>query len=331
VNFLSPDSKRVRLRQHFLHILLLLFAFAGFSALDAATITPSGEKSPSSPNALAPTTNAEPEHLVHGLINLEFADHHLTPRGINLQDKGLISQPLLRLDWDLYKLAPTADKTINEVTLTTALWNDIDTDRSGVKPGNWNEIDPTIGPNIRFLRDWTLESPFTAFVSETSSFPTCWAWDPRLTYHDHFIKNFSINPYIEFFDELQNKITVVLVPARSERSYYGVIGMDPTYAFQQIPLKLELPTYITIPGENFYQRKDGSGGGIDVGLFTTMFKATVPLDFISSSFGKWSVYAGVQYDYLNNPGLLDGNEIAGAAQNRERSIVVFHGGITFRF
>jgi hypothetical protein len=157
------------------------------------------------------------------------------------------------------------------------------------------------------------------------------AWDPRLTYHDHFVKDFSINPYVEFFDELQNKITVVTVPSMSQTSYYGVIGVDPTYAFEHIPLKLELPTSCLIPGKNFYQRADGTGGGTDMGLFATTFKATVPLECISPAYGKWSVYAGVQYDYLNNPGLLDGNDIAGAAQSRERNIVVFHGGISLRF
>lgn len=310
-------------------VALPLLALAGLPAVAQVTTLPSAQGSLTNPSAWVPSTQIAPEDIVHGLINLNFTDHHLTSRGINLQNKGLITQQLLRLDWEVYKPAP--DQAVDDVTLTTALWNDIDTHRSGVDPGNWNEIDPTIGPNVKFLKDWMFESPFTAFVSETSSYPTCWAWDPRLTYHDHFIKNFSINPYIEFFDELQNKITVVLVPAKSQTSYYGVIGLDPTYAFQDIPLKLELPTYITIPGDNFYQRADGTGGGTGLGLFTTTFKATVPLDFISSSYGKWSVYAAVQYDYLNNPGLQDGNEIVGAAQSRERSIAVFHAGLTFRF
>jgi len=313
-------------------VALLLAAVAELSSLKGAPTTlPSTEGSISSANALQPTIEPAQEDIVHGLINLDFTDHHLTSRGINLQNEGLVTQQLLRLDWELYHPQPAPDLTINEVTLTTAPWNDIDTHQSGVDPGNWNEIDPTIGPNMKFLKDWTFESPFTAFVSETSSYPTCWAWDPRLTYHDHFIKNFSINPYVEFFDELDNKITVVLVPAQSQKSYYGAVGMDPTYAFQQIPLKVELPTYFTIPGENFYQRADGSGGGTDVGLFSTTLKATVPLDCISPSYGKWSVYVAVQYDYLNNPGLLDGNQIVGADHSRKRSIVVFHGGITFRF
>jgi hypothetical protein len=110
-----------------------------------------------------------------------------------------------------------------------------------------------------------------------------------------------------------------------------VIGFDPTYAFKTLPLRMELPTYLTIPSKNFYQRVDGSGGGSGLGLVSLLFKATVPLDCISKACGNWSVYAGVQYDYLNNPGLLDGNEFAGAANSRSRDIVQYHAGITVHF
>jgi len=80
-------------------------------------------------------------------------------------------------------------------------------------------------------------------------------------------------------------------------------------------LSLELSTHTIILGKNFYQRINGSGDGTDLGLFATIFKATIPLDFISC--GKWRVYAGVQYDYSNNPESLDGNETADAARSRE--------------
>jgi hypothetical protein len=110
-----------------------------------------------------------------------------------------------------------------------------------------------------------------------------------------------------------------------------VIGVDPTYVFSALPLKLELPSYVTITGNDFYQRADGSGGGMDIGLAATMFKATIPLDFVTPRYGGWSLYAGVQYDRLNDPGLLDGNKIAGAAHSRERNLVIFHGGLTVLF
>jgi len=285
----------------------------------------------SSINAVAaPDSSTQSPSILSGLINLEFSNYHLTPRGLNLQNQGLVAQPKLLLYWKLYAPKDQA-QDVNEITLTTGVWNDVDTEQSGVRPGNWNEIDPSAGLNVKFLRDWTFESPFTAFMSETHSFPTCWNWDPRLTYHDHFISDFSFNPYIEFFYEISNKSTIAFDRSKAPSGYYGAVGFDPTYAFKDIPLKLELPTYMTLPSDHFYQQRNGAGGGTGVGLISTMFKATVPLEFISKSYGDWSVYAGVQYDYLNNPGLLAGNQFDGAAHSRERNMVQYHAGITIRF
>jgi len=296
-----------------------------------AGAAPATDQVPANGNAPSRTNNIASQDFVHGQLNLEFSDDYLTSRGILLQNRGLVTQQYLRLDWNLYPLNRETNRFINEAYLMTALWNDVDTVPGGVDPGSWNEIDFIAGPGAKLFDDWTLESPIFAFKSETGSYPTCWAWDPRLTYHDHFAKNFSLNPYAEFFDELRGKITVVMVPAQSQSSYYGVLGLDPTYVFPTLPLKFELPSYIIIPAKNFYQRENGSGGGADIALMTTMFKVTVPLGLIQPSCGKWSVYAGVQYDRLNNPGLLDGNEIAGAAHDRERNLVVFHTGMTVHF
>jgi len=309
-------------------LVVLLAGFAGTSTAVAgltAADLPTNEVT-----GMAPPAAASGDY-VSGMVNLEFSNYHLTPRGINLQDKGLIFQPTARLDWTLYRARQTTNAVLDSVGLGTGLFNDFDTVRSGANPGSWNEIDFILGPNATFYRDWKFESPFISFKSETGSYPTCWAWNPRLTCHDHWLRDFSVNPYVEFFDELQNKVTVVLVPAQSRSSYYGVLGMDPTYASEKLPLILELPTYILIPGADFYQRANGSGGGTGLGLFSTSLRATVPLKFLGTSGGKWSLYAGVQYDYLNNPGLLDGNLVVASTPDRQRDLVVFHGGITVRF
>ncbi len=290
----------------------------------------SATPSPPARPITAPDSPSKPPDIISGLLNLEFSNYHLTARGLNLQNQGLVSQPKLVLYWKLFAPAdPKAD--VNNVTLATGIWNDVDTVPSGVNPGNWNEVDPSFGINVKFLRDWSFESPFTAFISETHSYPTCWNWDPRLTYHDHFLPDFSFNPYVEFFDELSNKSTIAFNPATSQSGFYGAVGFDPTYTFRDIPLKLELPSYLTLPSGKFYQRANGAPGGTGLGLISTMFKATVPLQFIPKAYGDWSVYAGAQYDYLNNPGLLDGNQFVGAANSRERSIVQYHAGLTIRF
>jgi len=302
-------------------------ALAGQAPLSTLPSTPVN----SAVNSIAaPTSSIESPGILSGLLNLEFSNYHLTPRGLNLQDRGLVSQPKLLLYWKLYgNRDPKAD--VNEVTLTTGVWNDVDTVQSGVRPSNWNEIDPSFGINVKFLRDWTFESPFTAFMSEAHCYPTTWNWDPRLTYHDHFLPDFSFNPYVEFFDELFNKSTVVFDWNTAQPGYYGVIGFDPTYVFRDIPLKLELPSNINLVSNDYYQRSNGTGGGSGFGLISTMLKATVPLEFMPKNYGQWSVYAAVQYDYLNNPGLLDGNQALQTTSNRQRSYVVFHGGLTIRF
>jgi hypothetical protein len=312
---------------------LLLFLFSGTWVLAAQNPLNTQPSTPvNSPvnSIAAPESSATSPSILSGLLNLEFSDHHLTPRGVDLQQRGLVAQPKLLLYWKLY--APRDQKAdLNEISLTTGVWNDVDTVQSGVRPSNWNEIDPSAGINVKFLRDWTFESPFTAFMSESHSYPTTWNWDPRLTYHDHFIPHFSFNAYVEFFDELYNKSTVVFDQSKTQSGYYGALGFDPTYVFQGIPLKLELPSYLTIPSNEFYQKADGSPGGSGLGLISTMFKATVPLEFISKSYGVWSVYAGVQYDYLNNPGLLDGNQLLTSSPVRDRSIVQYHAGLTIHF
>jgi hypothetical protein len=312
---------------------MVLSSWCGTSALGQApplTTQPSTPVNSGISSIAAPPGARTSPNFLTGLLNLEFSNYHLTARGLNLQDKGLISQPKLLLYWRLYG-AQDAKADFNELTLTTGFWNDVDTKESGVRPSNWNEAEPSAGLNFKFLRDWGFESPFTAFMSESHSYPTCWNWNPRLTYHDHFISDFSFNPYLEFFDEMSNKSTVVFNRAEAQSGCYGALGFDPTYVFKDIPLKLELPTYFTICSDKFYQRKDGAGGGTGLGLVSSTFKATVPLEFVPENLGRWSVYAGVGVDYLNNPGLLDGNEALTKSDDRQRSIVQYHGGLTIRF
>jgi hypothetical protein len=144
------------------------------------------------------------------------------------------------------------------------------------------------------------------------------------------VKGFSINPYFEMFIETSNKATVVLDQGTSQRGYYFQLGVDPTYAFGYIPLTLEFPTYVNFPNHNFYQNFAGNGSRSTLGLVTTELKGTIPLRFIPKGYGNWSMYAGVQYYYLINHGLLDENQVL-ATSERKRSLWQVHGGLTLLF
>jgi hypothetical protein len=285
-------------------------------------------------NPAPPPLETPPPSLIHGLINIEVSDHYMTPRGLDVQNKGVIFQPLLLLFFDLY-----SSKTgfLNDLTLTLGDWNSLHTatKNSGPDPGPWNENDPIVGLTAKFLSDFQFDIFYTNFVSEVSAYDTSSNLDLRLTYHDQFfsqhgLKGFSLNPYFEAFFELTKKATVVFDFATSKEGYYFQLGFDPTYKFSSIPLKIEFPTYLSFPSDHFYQRFDGQPASSTVGLFTTEFKATVPLNFVPKGYGNWSLYAGVQYYYLENGGLLDGNQVL-ATSKRKRDIVQFHGGLTIFF
>ena len=264
---------------------------------------------------------------VHGLVQLEFSDHYITPRGLNVENQGLVFQPLVLLFWNLY----SGDGFLKDVTLTTGVWNSIHTRRSGADPSRWNEIDPIGGLTFKFGNGWKFDAFVTSFQSQTDSYDTSTNLDLKLTYSDTAFGNFSINPCVEFFLELEDKATVVFNPATSEESWYWVFGINPTYKFQSIPLTVELPTFISVVDGDFYQRFDGSGGGSGAGVFSTYLKFSTPLSFIPKRFGAWTLYAGVQYYHLFNDGTLDGNQVLGATSERKENLWQVHGGVSVFF
>jgi hypothetical protein len=293
-----------------------------------------GEEDAKAPEPAPPLQEAPPPSLIHGLINLEFSNAYITPRGLDVQNKGLVIQPLFLLFFDLYS---SKDNFINDVSLTIGDWNSVHTAivGSGPKPGHWNETDPLTGITVKFLKDLQFDAFYTAFVSQVDAFKTSQNVDLKLTYHDKYLSNkvwkgLSINPYAEMFIETSNKATVDLNDATSKRGYYFQVGVDPTFAFENFPVTIELPTYVNFPSDNFYQNFAGKGSVSTLGLVTTELKGTTPLKFIPKGYGNWSVYAGVQYYYLINHGLLDENQVL-ATSERKRSLWQVHGGITLLF
>ena len=270
----------------------------------------------------------EPESRIHCLLQVEVGDHHITPRGLDINDSGLTIQPLIVIIFDLYR---NKDGFLNDITVFGSMWNDWGTKPYGVRPGQWNEIDPAGGLKFKFAKGFQLDVAVTGFRSETDSYPTCTNLDARLTYHDSFMGAFSVNPYLEFFDELSNKATVTFDPSTSSEGYYFVLGIDPTYKFDPFPLSVELPSFVNIVSPNFYQKADGANGGARAAVITTGIKFSTPLRFMPKSYGSWTVYAGYEYYYLNNTGLLEGNQLLTGKPNQEHNLSRFYGGIAVFF
>lgn len=281
-----------------------------------------GTQAPKNPAVAPPET----EPWIHALLQLDFSDHYITPRGLNVENEGLIFQPLFLVFWDLYS---SKDGFLQDVSLTTGVWSSFHTRESGANPGHWNEFDPIAGLGFKFADYWKLDLNYTAFRSMVDSYPTSHHLEVKLGFDDSKILGaFALNPYIAFWKELENKATVAFDPATSDESYYFTVGVNPS--FKAGPVKFEFPTYINIVDGDFYQKFDGTGGGSGLAVFGTELKVSVPLTFVPKDMGFWTLYAGVKYYHLSNDGLRDGNMVLTANEHKD-DLVQFHGGISIFF
>jgi hypothetical protein len=244
----------------------------------------------------APAPPAPEGLLIHGLVQVNFSDHYFTPRGLDVENKGLIVQPLVLLFWDLYH----SDTTIlDDITLTTGVWNSVHSVRGGPQRDNWNEIDPIFDISFDIAKNFKTEVDYTIFRSQNGSFPTCQNLEIKEDVDDSkWLGAFAVHPYAGIFIELFNKATFADTPP----SYYWELGLDPSYTFKlskTYPVTLEVPSYITFPAHNFYGRSSV------VGVVGTGLKASVPMAFIPSGYGHWTYYAAYNFYSMQNAALID--------------------------
>lgn len=307
------------------HLRPLRFASACAAAALLATSALAGDLTKDLSKSIVET----PPSRFHALLNLEFSNKYITPRGLDTENQGLVFQPLFLTFTTLYH---SKEGFVQDVGLTAGVWNSIHERRSGARPGNLNETDPIAGLTFKLAGNFEFDATYSAFFSQTHSYETCHNLSLKLTYNDKwFGDSFSINPFVEYWQELHHKASVEFNPVTASYDFYFAIGVNPTYKFKNFPLELSLPTSFNIVDTNFYQKFDGTGGGAGVAVVTTELKASVPLKFVPPSLGHWSVYAGYQYYHLNNAGLLDTNQVLGATSERLHNLWQVHGGISIFF
>jgi hypothetical protein len=276
-----------------------------------------------------------PSSKISGLVQVEISDHYITPRGLHIENEGVVIQPLLLLFWDLYSAEAADTAGLSNVTLTTGVWNSVHSNKNQreAEPSRWNEIDTFAGLTFKFAQSWQADVFYTAFQSQTDSYVTSTNLSLKLTYADKWFETFSINPYVEYFDEVTNKATVAFTPANEDDTgYYFQIGATPTIPLPR-DMKLKFPTYFSLVSSNFYHKIDGSDGGSGVGLFSTQVRLDFPIK-MPAGYGFWNGYVGVQYYHLVNDGLLDGNRVLGAkgfSTEEEENLFQFHTGFSVFF
>jgi len=275
--------------------------------------------------------------FVTGLLDLNISNYYLTPRGVIVENSGVIAQPVLNLFFNLYE----GDGPVNNVTGMVGIWNSIHSKQRGPDSStveNWNEMDLLSSLSVTFLNDFTFTFAYEYWVSPINAFPSASHIELKFGYSDSFLKNLlpagelSINPYFNIFVELTNKTANANL--NDGESHYFELGMVPKYVFAGYPLTIELPTYITFPGSHYYDttRLDGTSISNDtVGVLGTGVRVTAPLTFINWRYGRWSVHADFIYKHLFNDGVVYDNITFLPPHAGTRNPTQVVGGVTLYF
>ncbi|MCW2573867.1 MAG: hypothetical protein JWO88_3925 [Frankiales bacterium] len=256
----------------------------------------------------------EPEGAkINLLLNVEFSDKYVTPRGQVVRDDGLSIQPLMLAFINLYE----GKGFIDSFKVFGGFWADYGTKGVsehapfGSQPKtHYTEIDPILGVSMGFAKLATLSVTYSAFVEQILDIETSHNLEVKLAFDDSkFLGPFALHPYFLYWQELQGKSTAARVPfavfgkslntgsdVAPNEGYYFEIGVDPGYTFKPLAdLKIEFPCRVLLPSDDFYgQFYDDTS---TVGLYEVGVKLSIPLNFMPKGYGHWSIHAG--YKYMN--------------------------------
>ncbi|HAB18287.1 MAG TPA: hypothetical protein PLX89_22915 [Verrucomicrobiota bacterium] len=276
---------------------------------------------------------------VNLLLNFEFADAYLTPRGMIVQDDGLTFQPLVLGLVNVYK----SKSWLNDVTLVGGVWNDFASEPVSKQPPfgsepktHWVEIDPIAGVSFTFLNQLKLDVTYTAFNMQILNIGTSQHLETKLGLDDSpWLKQFALHPYFLFWKELTGKATAADVPYNvflgepgPGSSYYFEFGVTPGYTFDKWGLRIEAPFRLMLPNSDFYGEYYAPSSTL--GLYEIGLKATIPLKFIAKGYGNWNFHAGFRYQNFVDEN-LQGMQQFNAPGHAVSNITQAYGGIGIFF
>lgn len=280
----------------------------------------------------APVMDAYRPGRIHGLANLDFTDRFITANGLVVEDQGLMIQPTLLLATPVYA-DPSA--WLQAATLTLGAWASWDSEQGGLTPDHWREVDLYAGLTLLADSRWKLTAFHTTFRSLTDSFPTAAEFALGLTCDDSdWLGAAALRPFAEIKWQTEGSTTLPDPAVTADEGWMGRFGVVPQRQFG--PVKAELPVFLTVVSDGFYQEFDESAGVWRAqpggfGFASAALKVSLPVTWLSTARLGTTAYAAVQYYHLGNAGLLDTNQALDPDGDRRRDLLQFHLGLSATF
>lgn len=254
----------------------------------------------------APATTAEPPAPNSGKIALSVGSDFTTAyffRGILQERDGFIWQPYGGVT---FKLAEDIGYgVIDNIDFSIGSWNSVQSNQtlaSGSGPANWYESDVLVGFTMGLWGFVSTNITYAAYTFPNGAFATAQELDWTIAFNDsELLGAFALNPSMLWAFEVDNTAF-----GDQEGIYLG-LGVKPSVVLfeeAEYPLTLALPLTVGLSVSDYYEvpgESDDTFGYFDAGLV-----ASLPLSFIDSDYGAWSVSAAVDYLALSGT-LADAN------------------------
>jgi hypothetical protein len=285
------------------------------------------DEGPQTPQFLDDAAPPAESPNIHGFFSSPFKTAYVTPRGLVVQNEGLVWQPVVGLVFPIGDLGP-----VKHFTFVGGLWNSVDTAEHDPFVGAWDEMDVFASFSGTIADVISLNFTYSPWNSPPHAFKTEHNVDLKIGYDDSKMwgaSGFALNPYVDVFYNISGSSTVIL--GRTGGAMYFEPGIAPSFTFKSIPqypLTLTLPIYTQI-GANSYWDAHHSFGHSDFGLISASANLSVPLSFIPARYGHWHGDLGVTYDYLINNALLHAGTLASG--NTNHNVIVGSLGLGVNF
>ena len=286
-----------------------------------------GQSPTEHPVYLAADAMAEETPNIHGFIEVPFKTAYVTPRGLVVENSGVVIQPVGGFVIPIGDLGP-----LKGFTFVTGVWNSLNSAQGDTNVGPWNEMDyfASFSWNVDKF-SFNLTYGAWGFPQSTDAKPsTEHNIDLKISFDDSKMwgeSGFALNPYVDLWWAVAGSSTVVL--GKEGDTGYVEIGVVPSFTVKpapDLPIKLAFPTYFSVGPEGYWGKDNPDG---HFGVFSASANATIPLNFIPKRMGNWHATVGFSYFYLINDNLLDAGTILSG--NDDRNVFVGSVGIGMNF